>query len=407
VVIVGEGEKVVDAVKEALPEMQSYLGRESLRMAVTTSYDGAAGKWHDHYNPYFAGKIVIVMADNDFSGEEYVNRIASAVYPYAESVYSVSFPEMNPKDDAADFLETHSVEEFAIKFKSPQKWTPKTSGVLVCMSEFVESAQCHYIDWAVDNVIQRGSNGVIGGDAKAGKSFATVDMMLSMAAGISWLGFGVIRPCRVALVSREDNPALTSWRIKSFFRGKCSEQGFNPTIVDENFYVNSKQQTPELMLENDAQVDELVSEIRNRHIEFCVLDVLNVLHLSDENDPTEMRQVMRRVNQIQDRTGAYMGIVHHYSKHGTGNITKQLRGAGSIGGWVEWMIGISMADHEKKIRMMEFESKAGPPDPIHYMIDNSTQGTLKLTRVDMENEKMQRKKVKVLSPPEERPRHAD
>jgi hypothetical protein len=54
-------------------------------------------------------------------------------------------------------------------------------------------------------------------------------------------------------------------------------------------------------------------------------------------------------------------------------MTQRLRGASAIAGWAEWLIGISMADEETKVRRMDFELKAAcPPDPIYFQIVSDT-----------------------------------
>jgi len=46
-----------------------------------------------------------------------------------------------------------------------------------------------------------------------------VDLALSLAMGVDWLGFKVPQPVRVALITREDNPSLTAWRMKHLYLG--------------------------------------------------------------------------------------------------------------------------------------------------------------------------------------------
>ena len=70
-------------------------------------------------------------------------------------------------------------------------------------------------------MIQRGANGFFCAVPKGGKSWAATDMAISLALGCPWLGFNVPKPIKVAFVSREDAPELTSWRIRNLLAGKC------------------------------------------------------------------------------------------------------------------------------------------------------------------------------------------
>lgn len=229
------------------------------------------------------------------------------------------------------------------------------------------------IDWLIEDVIQRGANGFFAAEPKVGKSWAAVDMAMALALGEPWLGFNIPSPVKVALISREDSPALTAYRMKNLWAGRTTAR---PWLIETNLYVNSRQQTPQLMLDDDEQFTELLDAMKRYQPEFAVFDVFNVLHAADENDNTEMRRVLQKLSQIQTEVGCAIGVVHHYNKGFASRMTQRLRGSSAISGWVEWLIGISMADEPSKTRKMEFELKAAEaPEPIYYKItsigDNS------------------------------------
>jgi AAA domain-containing protein/DnaB helicase-like protein len=229
------------------------------------------------------------------------------------------------------------------------------------------------IDWLVCGVIERGANGFFSAVPKGGKSWASEDLAASLALGCDWMGFKIPDPVKVALISREDNPHLTAWRLRQLCAGKsCAD----PTLLERNLYVNTRLQSAELMLDNHAQMAELMTALRTLRPQFAIFDVFNVLHAADENDNQEMRAVLRRLSAIQAEIGCGIGVVHHYNKNDQGSITQRLRGSSAIAGWAEWLIGISMADEETKLRRMEFELKAAqPPDPVYYRIESTAAAT--------------------------------
>ena len=267
--------------------------------------------------------------------------------------------------------------------------------VFVEFTEFC-SGPVEKIDWMLDGIIQRGANGFIAAPPKGSKSFCTADMLLALATGTEWLGFQVPRPVRCGLVSREDHYALTGWRLKALMRGR----GLRATELSwlDNLFVNTRAQTANFSLQNPSDMRELLAEVKDRKLEFVVLDVLNVLHSADENDNTEMRMVLNQCRRIQDESGASVGIIHHYNKDLGGSITQRLRGASAISGYAEWMIGLTMADEEQRIRKMEFEMKAGPPpEPIYFVIDSDKEaGTAKLRRVQYEAAVPRQSKFKIV-----------
>jgi RecA-family ATPase len=278
-----------------------------------------------------------------------------------------------------DYLKAHSKGDLLAQVKQAPQWFPQETNqnsILVAADQFVTATPVD-TDWMVQGVIERGANGFFCAAPKGGKSWAAIDMCLSLALGVQWLGFAVPRPFRVALVSREDNPSLTGWRIRNLQSGKTGDH----SLLAQNFYVNTRSQSSEFLLDNPEQWQELVDALKERQIEFVVFDVFNVCHGADENDNTQMRAVLRQLSAIQTSVGCGIGVIHHYSKAETGSMVQRLRGASAISGWAEWLIGISMADEEHKIRRMDFECKAAcPPDPIYYRIQTALNGAIRLER---------------------------
>lgn len=365
-----EGEKDADNVRAL------NLGD---KFAATTNFDGA-GKWKDEYSAYFAGKKVVIFPDNDEVGKKHAEQVARSVHRFALGVKIVELPSVDQKGDVSDYLKSHSAAELMEVVSKSSQWHPPATDnrVLIPAVKFIATVP-DKIDWLVEGVIERGANGFFCAVPKGGKSWAALDLVISLAIGCPWLGFAVPRPARVALISREDNPALTSWRLKHLLAGKG---GGNINLIEQNLYINSRQQTPEFMLDQPDQVAELVASLRDREVEFAVFDVFNVMHAADENDNTEMRAVLRHLSQIQAETKCNIGVVHHFNKAESGSMTQRLRGASAIAGWAEWLIGISIVDDATKLRRMDFELKAAqPPDFITYkIISDDANGVASLAR---------------------------
>jgi hypothetical protein len=286
----------------------------------------------------------------------------------AATLACTSIEQGEPIDDVLGRLQQRQLGLTRVNPRDPQK-------LFVPAPTFVSQAP-EQIDWLVEGVLERGANGFFVAQPKGGKSWAAIDLALSLALGCDWLGFRIPSAVRVALISREDNPSLTAWRIKHLFAGKSCAA---PALIESNLYVNSRRESAELMLDNSEQMAELLAALRIVRPRFAIFDVFNVLHVADENDNQEMRGVLRQLSTIQAEIGCGIGVVHHYNKADQGSMTQRLRGSSAIAGWAEWLIGISMADEETKTRRMEFELKASqPPDPIYYRIE-STEGVTKLS----------------------------
>ena len=360
-----EGEKDAD-------RLISTFAEKWPNFTATSTFDGA-GKWKEEHAPYFHGKQVVVFADNDTIGIAHAETVARSVSKHAASVKVIRFSDVPEHGDVSDFLDKHKPDDLIKLIRETPRWnnvTPEADdGMFVSVADFVRQTPTE-IDWIVEGVIQRGANGFICAEAKGGKSWSAADMLICLSKGIPWMGFKTAGPTRVAYISREDHPSLTAWRLQHLNAGKRLPAQTDETMAT-NFMVNTRAQCPELMLDNDEQLQKLIRALKRFSPEFVIFDVFNVFHAKDENDNSEMRAVLRQLLKVQAEVGCSVGVVHHYNKGTCESMTQRLRGASAIAGWAEWLIGISIADTDQRVRKMEFELKAAsPPDPIYYQIQS-------------------------------------
>lgn len=258
-------------------------------------------------------------------------------------------------------------------------WKLPADKILIPAPKFLLTGS-DLIEWDVEGVIQRGSNGFIGSLPKVGKSWVAVDLALALALAQPWLRFQIERPVKTALITREDNPALTKWRMKHLLAGRCS------TMADlgDRLYVNSREQSSEFLLDKEELLGPMIAELKAVKPQFVILDVFNILHEADENDNTDMRQVMMALSRIQREVGCALGVVHHFNKNSEGTLTQKFRGAGAIAGWAEWLIGIESVANDKRVKKMEFQIKAGDLlDDVFYEIHgDELAASSRIQRVD-------------------------
>jgi KaiC/GvpD/RAD55 family RecA-like ATPase len=85
-----EGEKDVETLRE--------------RGLTATCNPHGAGKWRDHYAQSLAGKLVVVLPDNDDEGRRHALRAAQSLLPVARGVKLVELPGLPKKGDVSDWL---------------------------------------------------------------------------------------------------------------------------------------------------------------------------------------------------------------------------------------------------------------------------------------------------------------
>ena len=378
VVVVTEGEKDADNVASA-----NLFASAGFAMAFTSTYDGAwqkgqSPKWLEIYNPYFTGKQVFVFQDNDEPGRIYAETAAAGISRFAFATRIVTFPELPEHGDVSDFLQSHTTEELEAKMKAAPLWTGQTverDNWLVDAVDWAATASPE-VDWLIDGVIQRDANGIMAAEPKAGKSLCAVDLLISLACGVPWLGRTVPRRVRAAYVSREDSPTLTKARVRGFLNSKV--MAIHHGMAEDPtgwLWCNTREQLGAFDVDNDEHLRNMTHDLKERGIEFAIFDVLNRLHSRSENDNTEMVQVVERISQMGRDAGCSIGLVHHVSKEtGGGRFFTRIRGASAIHGWTEWSIGLSIENPGDKgvklTRTVEFETKAGEScPPISFTVE--------------------------------------
>ena len=398
VVVVCEGEKDCENAMQA----GVYAGNADVRFAATCNFDGAwkpgnRPKWLPEYDAFFAGKLVFVFRDNDDAGEAWSAHVAASVARYARQVRIVTLEGLADKGDVSDWLQTHSGEELRKAMHASPKWEPAAATRVSFFRDAVDFAAeaPALVDWLVEGAIPRGVNGIICGDPKASKSFHAVDLAMSLACGVDWLGMRVPRQVRTALVSREDSPSLTQRRINRLLCGNA-RYGLN---LSSWMLVNTRRQLADFKVTSDEHLQQLIDELKQFRVEFVVLDVFRSLHDSEENDNTEVQQVLQRINRIQNECECAVALVHHISKVSSENIFKGLRGASAIHGWMEWGIGISVVNPEeedkaKYIRRLEFENKEGTAAAIYTRIHEGDSSNVRIERVERPDEAQRPRRVK-------------
>jgi hypothetical protein len=92
---------------------KDVLRLESLGL-VATCNAGGAGKWPDALNEHFAGRHVIILADNDEPGRKHAGKVAAALNPAAKARV-LCLPGLPPKGDVSDWLDAGGTAEQLLK----------------------------------------------------------------------------------------------------------------------------------------------------------------------------------------------------------------------------------------------------------------------------------------------------
>lgn len=71
----------------------------------TTAPEGAAAQWKSEMTPWFKGRDVYILPDNDEPGRSHAQKVAAAIAPVAASTKIIELPGLQQKGDVSDWLD--------------------------------------------------------------------------------------------------------------------------------------------------------------------------------------------------------------------------------------------------------------------------------------------------------------
>jgi len=95
-----------------VPEGERDVNNLSLLGLVATTNPGGAGKWREEFSPYFKGRKVAILPDNDTPGQAHAQDVARKLTGHAAETRLVNLPGLPPGGDVSDWLaQGHTAEE--------------------------------------------------------------------------------------------------------------------------------------------------------------------------------------------------------------------------------------------------------------------------------------------------------
>lgn len=86
-------------------------------------------------------------------------------------------------------------------------------------------------------------------------------------------------------------------------------------------------------------------------VEFCVIDVLNRLHDQQENSSDDMTRVMQRFDELAQKAGCQVCVIHHTNKGG------DVKGSTSIAGWADYIATLTQNADDESVKVLGLRTK--------------------------------------------------
>lgn len=161
--------------------------------------------------------------------------------------------------------------------------------------------------WIIKGVLPKAGLAVVYGASGSGKSFAVLDMSLSIARGIEWRGRKV-RQSRVAYIAAEGAEGFRKRLAAYALKNKIDLSGVPMTVLNGS---------PNLMEKEDA-VDIAVGIDAAGGADIVVVDTFaQTTPGANENAGEDVGRALGHCKRIHELTGALVVLIHHSGKDAT------------------------------------------------------------------------------------------
>lgn len=160
----------------------------------------------------------------------------------------------------------------------------------------------------------------MGGSSKAFKTWVQLDLGISVAHGIPWLGFDTTKG-KVLFVNFEIQPYAIQRRIAAVCHAKAVEW------KAEAFYIwNLRGHCADFR----QLIPKIIERARRDSFDLIVLDPLyKLLGTADENSATDITELLNSIERLAVETGAAVAYANHFAKGNASGKEAQDRISGS------------------------------------------------------------------------------
>ena len=201
----------------------------------------------------------------------------------------------------------------------------------------------------IDNVLRQGHKMLLAGPSKAGKSFALIELCISIAEGQPWLGRFKCAQGRVLYINLELDRASCLHRFKDVY----TALGLAPSNVANIDLWNLRGASVPM----DKLAPKLIRRAQKKNYIAVVLDPIYKVITGDENSADQMARFCNQFDLVCRELGCAVIYCHHHSKGAQGGKRSMDRASGS---------GVFARDPDAMLDMTELE----PTDAIREQLRN-------------------------------------
>ena len=172
----------------------------------------------------------------------------------------------------------------------------------------------------IDGVLRQGHKMLIAGPSKAGKSFALIELCISLAEGIKWLGFSCAQG-KVLYVNLELDRASCLHRFKDVY----TTMQVKPDNLSKIDIWNLRGRSVPM----DQLAPKLIRRAQKKGYIAIVIDPIYKVITGDENSADQMAKFCNQFDKVCTELGCAVIYCHHHSKGSQSGKRSMDRASGS------------------------------------------------------------------------------
>jgi hypothetical protein len=213
----------------------------------------------------------------------------------------------------------------------------------------------HEAQWLVEPLMPRRGVAMIGGAPKCAKSWAGLDLALSVASGTPCFGQFPVAEAAPALIYLAEDPAAV---VKARLAGVCRHRGLDLAALPIDVIT-----VPVLRLDLERDRARLGETVRTRRPRVLLLDPFVRLHRINENDAGEVSALLAYLRALEREHELAIVLVHHARKNGSAGAQagQGLRGSGDFYAFVDSLLYLRRTRDQLHLTVEHRAASAPPP----------------------------------------------
>jgi RecA-family ATPase len=288
---------------------------------VATTNSGGAGKFGAELAPYFAGRRVAIIPDNDPPGRAHAEDVAAKLAGVAAQVAVLNLP--GPlKSDVSDWLaaggsafDLRQQAEVALAAAD----APTSIFSIIDLGGWI-GRDPPVREWVVQDWIPSHQTTLLTGSGGVGKSLLAQQMATCVALGLPFMGVPTQRRPSLYLTTEDDSDEL--WRRQSAI---CASLGVSLQMLVGQLHLSSIMGADQIAFARfdiDGRMTTstlwgaIGSEAERRHIGFLAFDNASDVMSGDHNDLSQVAAFVNLQTGLALKQDGAVLLLHHPNKAG-------------------------------------------------------------------------------------------